>query len=273
MRVLIMADMEGVSGIISWKQVTGGEHFYDECRRLYTEEVNAAIRGAFAAGATEVVAVDCHGAGNAESGYRFNSFVPELLDERCDWVAGHTWGRYTEFLEAGADACLLIGMHGRAHTPDAVLSHTISTVNWANMWFNEDHVGELGINAALCGHFGCPCVMVTGDEATCREGREILGNAITTVAVKRGFGRFSARQIAPLRARRLIEEGARRALSNIGAVKPYVPAAPTTIRFTVHSVDKLDAFRGRPRVELLDHLTIRTQGENWMDAWNNIWPY
>ena len=94
MRVLIMSDMEGVSGIVTWAQVTGGEKYYDECRVLYTEEINAAVRGALAAGATELVAVDCHGAGKE---WNFNSFIPEMME--CDWVAGHAWSRYTELLE------------------------------------------------------------------------------------------------------------------------------------------------------------------------------
>src|SRR3954471_6938375 len=84
MRVLIMTDMEGVSGIINWDQVNGGAPMYEEGRRLYTEEVNAAVRGAKAAGASEIVAVDCHGAGK---GWTFNSFIPELME--CDWVSGH----------------------------------------------------------------------------------------------------------------------------------------------------------------------------------------
>ena len=79
MRVQIMTDMEGVSGIVAWEQVNGGEPMYEEGRRLYTEEINAAVRGAAAAGATEIVVVDCHGAGGP---WTFNSLVPELLDPR-----------------------------------------------------------------------------------------------------------------------------------------------------------------------------------------------
>src|SRR6185436_17072195 len=84
MRVLIMSDMEGVSGIVVWEQVNGGAPLYEEGRRLYTEEINAAVRGAKRAGATEIVAVDCHGAGQC---WNFNSYVPELLDPDCDWVS------------------------------------------------------------------------------------------------------------------------------------------------------------------------------------------
>src|SRR5205823_10378732 len=91
MRVLIMTDMEGVSGIVVWDQVNGGAPMYEEGRRLYTEEINAAVRGAKGAGADEIVVVDCHGAGG---GWTFNSLVPELLDPDCDWVAHHTWSRY-----------------------------------------------------------------------------------------------------------------------------------------------------------------------------------
>jgi D-amino peptidase len=62
-RVHVISDMEGVAGITKWEQVMGGEPLYEEGRRLYTGETNAAVRGAFAAGASEVVVMDCHGAG------------------------------------------------------------------------------------------------------------------------------------------------------------------------------------------------------------------
>src|SRR5712671_3717762 len=116
MRVLIMSDMEGVSGIVVWEQVNGGAPMFEEGRRLYTEEINAAVRGAIAAGAKDVVVVDCHGAGG---GFTFNSFIPELIHPECQWVSGHQWSRYTEmFEEGGCDAALMVGMHARANTPD-----------------------------------------------------------------------------------------------------------------------------------------------------------
>jgi D-amino peptidase len=270
MRVLIMSDMEGVSGIVVWEQVTGGDPMYEEGRRLYTEEINAAIRGAKRAGATEIVAVDCHGAGG---GWTFNSFVPELLDPDCTWVAHHAWSRYTEMLEEGCDACLLVGMHARNNTPDGVLCHTISTVKWHNLWFNDDLVGELGINAALCGHYGVPCVLVTGDEAVCREARELLGDEVTTVAVKKGLSRFSARQIPPVRARQMIEEGAYQALQNIQKVKPYVPAKPTRITVEIGSPDKALEFKGRHGVTFIEPLKVVSEGENWMQAWDQVWHW
>jgi D-amino peptidase len=270
MRILIMSDMEGVSGIVTWDQVNGGKPQYEAGRRLYTEEINAAVRGAFSAGAAEVTVVDCHGAGGD---WTFNSLLPELLDERCTWVAHHPWSRYTEMLESGCDACLLVGMHARAGTPDGVLCHTISTTKWRNLWFNDDLVGETGINAALCGHYGVPVLLVTGDEATCREAREIMGDGLTTVAVKRGLTRYSAVQVPPVRARRMIEDGARNALRNPRAVPAYVPRSPVTITIELETVEKAADFRGRPGVEIVEPLKVVSRGQTWLEAWDRIWPF
>ena len=104
MKVFIISDMEGVAGIVKWQQTSGGDGAaYQEGRRLYTEEMNAAVRGARAAGATEVVVMDCHGAGK---GWSFNSLVPDLLEPDCEYVVQERWTGYTAFLESGCDAAL-----------------------------------------------------------------------------------------------------------------------------------------------------------------------
>src|SRR5512144_2973930 len=115
--------MEGVAGIVKNEQTSGGEALYEEGRRLYTEEINAAVRGAKAAGATEIVVMDCHGAGK---GWMFNSLISEDLDPGCEYVVQEEWTEYTEFLEQGVDAALFVGMHARAGEGDGVLNHTVS---------------------------------------------------------------------------------------------------------------------------------------------------
>ena len=268
MRVLIMSDMEGVSGIVDWEQVNGGARMYEEGRRLYTEEINAAVRGARSAGATEIVAVDCHGAGGP---WTFNSLVPELLDPDCEWVAHHTWTGYTELLEKGCDAALFVGMHAKAGTPEGVLNHTVSSEAWHNLWFNGVSVGETGINAALCGHWNCPVALVTGDVATCQEAQELLGEGLTTVAVKRGLGRFSARQIPPVRARQMIEDGAREALRELSRVQPYDPGKPSEIVVEFSATDKMERFIHTAGVERIDDRKTVSRGPDWWSAWKQFW--
>jgi D-amino peptidase len=267
MKVLVVSDMEGVSGIVKGAQTTGGAPMYEEGRRLYTEEINAAVRGARGAGATEIVVMDCHGAGGE---WDFNSLVPDLLDPGCEYVVQDEWTEYTEFLEQGVEAALFIGMHARAGTRDGVLNHTVSGQVWQNLWFNGTLVGETAINAALCGTWGCPVLLVTGDEASCREGKALLGDALTTVAVKRGLGAFSARQIPPVRARALIEAGALQALSDLHAVAPYSPGEPCEIRVEYKNTAAPDALRFRRGVERVDDRTIVSRADDWWTAWKQF---
>jgi D-amino peptidase len=266
-KVFIVSDMEGVAGITKWQQTSGGHAMYDEGRRLYTGEINAAVRGAKAAGATEIVVMDCHGAGE---GWTFNSLIPEELDSACEFVVQNEWTEYTTFLESGVDAALFVGMHAMAGTRDGVLAHTVSGSSWWRLRFNGVEVGETGINAALCGTWGCPVLLVTGDEASCREGTDLLGGGLTTVPVKTGLGRFSARQFPAGRARELIEDGARRALGDLKAVAPYDPGAPCEITVDFNTSDHVERYRFRPGVEITEPRQIVSRGDDWWSAWKQF---
>ena len=268
MRVFIVSDMEGVAGITKWAQVTGGEKLYEEGRRLYTEEINAAVRGARKAGANEIVVMDCHGAGKD---WTFNSLIPDLLDPGCEFVVQNEWTEYTEFLEEGCDAALFVAMHAMAGDPKGGMSHTVSGTQWRNLYFNGTRVGETGINAALCGTWDCPVLLVTGDDAVCDEATTLLGGGLTTVAVKRAIGRYSARHIAPVRARELIEDGADRALHNLTAVAPYDPGRPCEIRVELASPDLTDAYRNRRGIEIADPRTVVSTGDTWWNAWRQFY--
>jgi len=264
-RVHVISDIEGVAGIVKWGQTGGDSPLYQEARRLYTEEINAAVRGAKAAGATEIVVMDCHGAGGD---YTFNSLVAEDLDPGCEFVIQSEWTEYTAFLESGCDAALFVGMHALAGTPDGVLSHTVSGQAWQSLKFNGTLVGETGINAALCGNWGCPVVLVTGDRAVCREAAALLGERLTTVEVKEGLGRFSARSKTPAEARRLIEDGAKKALKDLKAVPPYDPGRPCEIEVVFTTPDRLEEYRNRRRVEVTGPVTIVSRGDDWWQAWS-----
>jgi D-amino peptidase len=263
----VISDMEGVAGIVRGEQTNAGKPMFEEGRRLYTEEINAAVRGAKAGGATEIVVMDCHGAGE---GYMFNSLVPDLLDPACEYVVQEHWTGYTDFLEQGVDAALFVGMHARAGTPDGVLNHTVSGSEWANLWFNDALVGEVGINAALCGTWECPVLLVTGDKAVCEESRELLGDGLKTVAVKEGLGTRTARMVTPARARELIEEGARSALADPAAVKPYDPGKPCEIRVQFHHTSGVDRYRSRHGVEVTGAREIVSRADDWWSAWRQF---
>ena len=266
--MIIISDMEGVAGITRWAQVTAGESLYDEGRELYTEEINAAVRGAAAAGADDIVVMDCHGAGGDSS---FNSLIPDRLDERCEWVVQNRWTEYTEALEQGCDAAVFIGMHAMAGTSTGVLSHTVSGTHWYNLRFNGNPVGETAINAALCGHWGVPVVFVSGDGAVCDEARALLGSGLSTVAVKRGLGRFSARHMPPSRARSLIEARVREALGETEAVAPYDPGRPSEISVDLAGTDDAEAYRFKEGCEIVGGRTVVSRADDWLTAWRRLY--
>ena len=263
-----MSDMEGISGIARREQCNSTKPMYEEGRRLYTEEINAAVRGAKAAGATEIVVLDCHGAGE---GYMFNSLIPDDLDPACEFVVQSEWTGYTASLEGGCDAALFVGMHAMAGTGDGVLAHTVSGRDWQNLWFNGTRVGETGINAALCGTWSCPVLLVTGDRAVCREGKALLGDGLTTVEVKEGLGTFSARMLPPIRARELVEEGVKRALSDLNAVRPYDPGKPAEIKVEYKGTEAPRKVALTADVEFVDDRTIISRADDWWTAWRRFY--
>lgn len=266
-RVLVVGDMEGVAGVSKWEETQGGTRLHEARSILYTEEINAAVRGAITGGATEVVVMDCHGAGG---GYTFNSLIPELLDPRCDFVVQNQWTEYTQLLQEGCAAALLVGQHAMAGTADGVLNHTVSGTGWRNVSFNGQLVGEVGITAAFCGTWDCPVTLVTGDRAVCRESQALLGENLTTVTVKHGLGRYSARHISPLRARDLIEEGARTAVGARSAITAYDPGHPCEIRVELALSNDTERWRNHPGIDLPDPRTLVSRADDWWSAWRQF---
>jgi D-amino peptidase len=268
MRVIMWCDMEGVACITSWDQVSGNAPQYQEGRRLYTAEINAAVRGAKRAGATEIIVVDGHGAGG---GWTFNSLIKDELEPGAEYVHGYRWGSYVEPLN-GADAMLLPGAHAMAGTEDGVLCHTMSSASWYNAYINGTPVGESGLVAAIAGHFSVPCVFVSGDEATCREVRAFVGESIVTASVKKGLHRFAARSLAPSDACILIENKVHEALTHRDRwPAPVKVAPPVEFRVQLQTPDKSREYIGKTGVEILDARTVVSRGDNFWQVWDQFW--
>ena len=213
MKVFVISDMEGVAGIVKWQQVTGGHDMYEEGRRLTRARSTplSAAQGRRRDGdrrhglprcrrRMDVQLADARGA---------RSRLRVRGSERVDGVR--------RVPRAGVDAALFVGMHAMAGTRDGVLAHTVSGSSWWRCTSTASKWVRTGIYAALCGNWGCPVLLVTGDEASCREGGRSRGRS-DDLAVKKGLGRFSARQFPAVRARELIEAGAKWALADLRAV-------------------------------------------------------
>ena len=272
MRIALCVDMEGVCGIHSWNQVNGGDPQYlSQGRMLLTEEVNAAVRGVRKAGASEVVVMDLHGAGN---GYSFNSILVEHADPGAEYVLGAPWMRYIKVFQDGCDAVLLVGAHAMAGTPDGVLCHTMSSEAWYNVWIGDTLVGESGLCAAICGSFGAPVAFVSGDEATCAEVRALLGSQVVPVVTKWGIGRYAARHRSPQVVRAEIEAQVYESLSpqQLNTLTVFNPR-PATLKVELATPDRASQYMGKTGIEILGSRTVISRGEHFWQAWDQFWPH
>jgi D-amino peptidase len=248
MKILIAADMEGVTGVTSWDHVSPDHNEYARFRRLMTRDVNAAIQGAFEAGADEIVVTDGH--------HKGANILLEELDPRARLNSGE-WKPFSmvQGVEASVDGVFFIGYHARAGTQDAILDHTWSSRCVANLWLNDLLVGEAGLNAAVCGHFGAPVLMVSGDQAVCAEVLDLLGT-VEVAVVKRATGRTSAECLPPQATQEKICEAASRAVSRLKSGKaPPVFNLPAPVQVAV----EFHASEMAERASLLPE-TRRTDG-------------
>lgn len=221
-RVYISVDMEGISGISGNDQLAAGQSEYGRSRKLMAEDANAAIRGAFAGGATEVLVNDSHG------GQR--NLLPEDLDPRARLIS-HSFKRHgmMEGLDDSFDAVIFIGYHAKAQAPRGLFAHTGSGVV-RDLRINGRSVGEGGMNAALAAWHGVPVVMVSGDDAAIEELEGVVPG-IRGVIVKRAIN-VRAVELVPLAtARQAIEDGAR------AAVAAVTPGARTPERAAQYRVE------------------------------------
>ena len=177
-RVYISVDMEGISGISGPDQTAAGQPEYGRSRKLMAEDANAAIRGAFAGGATEVLVNDSHG------GQR--NLLPEDLDPRARLIS-HSFKRHgmMEGLDDTFHAVIFVGYHAKAQAPRGLFAHTGSGVV-RDLRVNGASVGEGGMNALLADWYGVPVVLVTGDDAAVDEVRGRVPG-VRGVAVKRAI--------------------------------------------------------------------------------------
>lgn len=268
MRVVFWCDMEGIAGITTWEQVDSEKPMYQEGRLLYTNEINACVRGAKKAGSKEIIVVDGHGAGG---GYTFKSLILDKLERGAEYVLGHRWGCYIEPLRTGCDALLMTGAHAKAGTPDGNLCHTMSSERWYNVTINNQSVGETGLAAAIAGTFNVPCVFVSGDEATCREVKRIIGSEVVTCPVKKGLGRYATKTMAPADACDLIEKRVFDSLTKKNWPKPLKYKSPVTLKVELTTPDRTDAFRGRVSVEVIGDRTVVAKGKTFWQCWDRLW--
>ncbi len=259
MNVYISADIEGITGLVSWSQCSrpNGESWdFPFARRMMTHDVNAAIRGARAAGATRVVVKDSHG--------NSKNLLIEDLEPGIELISGHGSGRdgMMEGIDSSFDAAFLIGYHAKAGTANGIMEHTY-TGRAHRLYINDMEVGEMGLSAATAGRYGVPLAMVSSDEQGCNEAAGFLPGVHTAIT-KYGIGRYMGRLLHPSETGPLIEATATKALKNLN--KPWTFDGACKVRLEVNRTEDADWAARIPGVTRLDGYSVEATCANYADA-------
>jgi D-amino peptidase len=264
MKIYILADMEGISGIRKIEQVQpGGSEYWAEGVPLMEADIEAAVAGCRAGGATEVIVADTHASGGQLR-------LSKMGDAAVYEMPGPDPA--PQCMMPGLDdtfaGLILLGHHGMAGTVNGFLDHSFDSSRVFEMRLNGRPIGEIGIEAAYAGHFNVPVIMVSGDEAAAVEARDFLGD-VECAVVKWGVGRNRARCLPVGQARELIRAAARRAVQRAAtkdAFKPYKPDLPATLEVTYYRSDYAEQAMFERWWQRIDARTVRREVTSLRDV-------
>jgi D-amino peptidase len=212
MRIVISVDIEGASGLVSWKETGEGTFDYEQARRHLTHDCNAVVEGALAAGATQVVLHDTHG-------YDFRNILLDELHPAAEVVRGLPVF-FFEQLQPDYDACFLVAAHAGPHRTQALLSH-LYTSQFQEVRLNGTAVGEGEVTAAMAGSLSIPTTLVTGDDVVCADMKAVIPD-IETAVVKTSLSRYAGHCLPLERTHSILKEAAYRALQDLDRRQPFV---------------------------------------------------
>jgi D-amino peptidase len=253
MRIYIMVDMEGISGILRDKQVSPGTPEYAKTQRYMTWDVNACVEGCFKGGAKTVTVRDCHSNGD--------NILWEEVDNRARLIQQGWEAPVRMPLVDKHDAVILLGYHPMAGTMHGILEHTMTSVQWQNFWMNGVKTGEIGIDMGIASDHGKPVIMVSGSEMACAEARKFVGN-IKVAPVKKDLDVFGGMLLSKEAAHNVIRTAATEAVTAAikGIIKPVRVKHP--VRMRLERVSRSRIPEVRPGVKVINSRTYEVTGKD-----------
>lgn len=270
LKILISADIEGISGLVSDremgypKQAIGDAEAnpdYLKARRWLTEDINAAIEGAKAGGATSFVVHDSHG-------LNYRNIILDDLDPAAEYVAGRPviFYEYDDLAENSYAGAFMVGMHARAGQK-GIISHILDWPLIREVRLNGEPVGESHVTAALAGYYGIPTLLITGDDVICNEVKAWTHGQIETAIVKKSFSRYAARCLPLKEARDKIREAACRAVQRIEEIQSCRYSAPIELEVDLNDREIARYISWMPLVEYDGNNTVMYTGDDFLNVY------
>lgn len=260
MKFMVAVDCEGVACVVGRRGMALGEgKHYEWAAKQATREADAAAKGLFDAGATEVIVWDNHGTGI--------NLSYEDIDQRCQIALGAGAQRRWPGLDSSFAGVAMIGYHAMDNTVDAVLAHSFSSATYQYIKVNGVEVGEMAIDAACAGELGVPLIFVSSDDKGIAEAQK-LAPWVETVATKRGLGWNVTVSKHPLQAAMEIRQGAARAAHRLAEAKPFSFASPMQVELRFKRLEDAEqTSRDRAGWLRVDPYVCRRTVERISDLW------
>ena len=257
-KIYISADLEGVVGAVTGEQLGPGGFEYNRFREFMTGEVNAAIKAARAAGATEILVADSHGNGQ--------NLLIEKLPKDVKLI--RSWPRplgMMEGIDSSFDGVIFTGYHSSTDNMEGVRAHTFSSARLTSVKVNGKVMSEGSWNAAVAGEFGVPVIMIAGDDAAVNEVKALIGNTEGAI-VKESISFHSAKSLHPDAAYDLIAEKTSYAVKNIKKYKPYKIKGPLTVSVSFKHYQPSQILSYLKMFKRTDSHTIEFKAKNMIEA-------
>ncbi len=262
MKIYIMVDLEGITGVVSSeRQARPGSDGYEEARRLLMSDLNAAIEGALEGGATEIVVYDMHY-------YGLNVILNEL-HPRAKIIMGNPHVVPPELgLNGSYQGMMMVGYHAMAETKGALLPHTYA-LDMKSLYLNGVLMGEIGLEAAIAGTFGVPLIMISADSKGIEEAEKLL-KGVEKAVVKYAISKEGAVCLPASTTKEIIRKRAKIAVERIDRFTPYKVSSPYEIKLEFYersSAEKASKISG---VSRLDDRSIQLKGDDLPLLWKRF---
>ena len=262
-RILLIHDMEGLSGQDDPYSFLFGHPAYPQMRKLLTADVNAVIDGLFAGGASSVEVADGHGSGNPDA-----DMLIDQLDRRARMVTrAESFDTYSDLPEKGKyDAVVVVGMHAKSGS-GGFASHTYSLGSQISV--NGHAITETELVGLLHGPMGVPVIFASGDDHLAKDLATMpwIQYVITKKAVDAG----SVELLPVSEVHAAMRKKAALAVRQLGSAKVMTLRAP--VRMQVHAIPpaSLEWLKDFPGVEYRDQ-TVSYTAPDMAAAYRSMRP-
>lgn len=263
MKIYISVDMEGITGVNTFKDCRPGNEDYTRFRKIMTQEINAVIAGAKEAGAKEFVVNDAHGT--------MTNILIEELDPAARLISGSNKHLcQMEGIDDSFDGVFFVGYHAGDGFGNGTLNHTVLSATVFEIKCNGKIVDEAALNAGLAGHFNVPVLLLVGDNVVCDFARKNFVG-VKTAQVKEAIDRVAVNSLSLKAAWRLAGEQAKLAIEEAAEAEPYAVEGPVTFTVTFRSTSSANMCTLFPQVKQVGPNTIEISGEDYLSAYRQLW--